>query len=245
MSYDSFNTNCPHFAIGCCNSFKDGGCKYKYHKRCDENFLCKRYDCKFGHGITPEKRIIVNDIYDEKYSSNSAFETSDKRCKMPMNCIAKDCNCDHHLDFEDRNFIYKIVNPEFTDKAAKAEYAKKYCKGASPFSDAMSAGSTMPSVSPIIYVDPPTPPAMTMQFSALFKFESGAFEDLDEQSDDDMVKLMDDMLLIRKDIAVKNKAVADIKGKIKKMEEELSLAENDVNVGKANLKELAIKIANI
>ena len=238
-SYDTFSTNCPHFAIGCCTFFKEGSCKYKYHKRCDENFLCKRYDCKYGHGISPEKRLIINDIYDEKYSSSSVFETSEKPCKMAMNCINKDCSCDHHLEYADRSFIYKIVNHEVTDKEAKAEYAKKYGGGVSPRSDTMSSGSTISSVPP-----PPTPPAMTTSFAALVK-ASVVCEDIVDQTNDEMSKIMDEMVLIRKDIAVKNKRVVDIKEQLKKMKDELSIAEAEEKSGKTRLKELALQIASI
>ena len=248
MSYDAFSTNCPHFAIGCCNSFKAGSCKYKYHKRCDDNFLCNRYDCKFGHGITPEKRMIINNIYDEKYSSSAVFETSENPCKMPMNCINKDCACDHHLEYVDRSFIYKIVNSEVTDKEAKAEYAKKYGSSSSPFSDAMSSKSTISSVSPFPIVEPPAPPPMTTSFVALFKSEtvvSATFNEIhQEQSDDEMTRLMNEMMLIRKDITANTKRVVDIKDQIKKMEDELAIAESEEKNGKTRLKELAIKIAN-
>lgn len=243
MSYDAFSTNCPHFAVGCCTFFKADSCKYKYHKRCDENFLCTRYDCKFGHGITPEKRMIVNNIYDEKYSSSSVFETSENPCKMPMNCINKDCKCDHHLEYVDRSFIYKIVNPEVTDKEAKVEYAKKY-SGVSPMSDMMSAGSTISSVSPNVFVEPSTPPMMTTSFAALFKTNSvGAATNSVDHSDNEMTELMNEMVLINKDITAKKELVTKIKENIKKLEEELVLAEAEEQSGKSRRKELAIKIA--
>jgi hypothetical protein len=180
--------------------------------------------------------MIINNIYDEKYSSSSVFETSEKPCKMPMNCINKDCTCDHHLEYADRSFIYKIVNHEVTDKEAKAEYAKKYGGGVSPRSDTMSSGSTISSV--------PPPPAMTTSFAALVK-ASVVCEDIVDQTNDEMSKIMDEMLLIRKDIAVKNKRVVDIKEQLKKMKDELSIAEADEKSGKTRLKELALQIASI
>lgn len=250
MSYDAFCTNCPHFAIGCCTFFKEGSCRYKYHKRCDKNFLCDRYDCKYGHGISPEKRILVNNIYDEKYSSSSAFETSENRCKMPMNCIDKDCKKDHHLEYDDRSFIYKIVNSEVTDKEAKVEYAKKYNglrAASSTNSDMMSEGSTVSIGSPYPFEMPPTPPVMNISFAALFKNESvsevAGAGDEEYIAEDDLTSMMDEMLTIRKEMASKNKIVNDIKEKIKKMEEELSIAEDDAKIGKMRLKELATKIA--
>lgn len=251
MSYDKFHTNCPHFAIGCCNFAKVGFCKYKYHKRCDENFLCTRYDCKYGHGITPEKRMIVNKIYDEKYSSSSVFETSENRCTMPMNCINKDCELDHHLEYVDRSFIYKIVNSEVTDKEAQAEYAqalyeKKYTGcvasvavsvASSPYSDIMSAGSTVSAVSPVAFTS--TPPVMATSFAGLFK------NSVETSDDDEITKLMNEMMLIRKDITTNNKRVADIKEKILEMKDELVLAEAEEKSGKSRLKELALKISQV
>ena len=124
MSYNKFHTNCPHFNVGNCKSFKT--CKYKYHKKCDDNFLCNREDCKYGHGISYMKRVIINYIYDEKYSSASGYEDSDNKCKMPMICINKDCKCDHHIEYEDRSFIYKIINPTISEENAWSNYEKKY-----------------------------------------------------------------------------------------------------------------------
>ena len=126
MSYDSFSTNCPHFAIGCCTSFKTDTCQYKVHNRCKENFLCNREDCKLGHGITPVKRMIINKIYDLKYNLDSPFENTMNPCRMAMNCINNDCTCDHHLLFKEREFIYKIVNPRISDEQADFEFNKVY-----------------------------------------------------------------------------------------------------------------------
>jgi septal ring factor EnvC (AmiA/AmiB activator) len=126
-----------------------------------------------------------------------------------------------------------------TDKEAKAEYAKKYGGGVSPRSDTMSSGSTISSVPP-----PPTPPAMTTSFAALVK-ASVVCEDIVDQTNDEMSKIMDEMVLIRKDIAVKNKRVVDIKEQLKKMKDELSIAEAEEKSGKTRLKELALQIASI
>jgi septal ring factor EnvC (AmiA/AmiB activator) len=136
-----------------------------------------------------------------------------------------------------------------TDKEAKAEYAKKYDgkDGYSPHSDMMSAGSTISSVSPFPFVDPPTPPVMTTSFAALVKASVGCavVEDIVDQTDDEMSKIMDEMLLIRKDIAVKNRRVVEIKEQMKKLTDELSIAEAEEKSGKTRLKELAFQIANI
>ena len=226
MSFDAFSINCPHFAIGCCTLFKEGSCKYKYHKCCDENFLCNRYNCKYGHGISPDKRIIINNIYDEKYSSSSVFEINNNPCEMPMNCINRDCLNDHHLEYSDRVFIYDIVNSEVSDKEAKTKYVKKYL---SPFNDTMSSGSTTP---------------MITSFTSLLKTGS-SFENLTEQSDDEITNLINEMILIHKDIITNNKLVTDIKDKIRKMENDLIMVEAEDKSGKSRLKELAIKIANI
>jgi seryl-tRNA synthetase len=66
-----------------------------------------------------------------------------------------------------------------------------------------------------------------------------------DQTDDEMSKIMDEMLLIRKDIAVKNRRVVEIKEQMKKLTDELSIAEAEEKSGKTRLKELAFQIANI
>jgi hypothetical protein len=123
-------------------------------------------------------------------------------------------------------FIYDIVNSEVSDKEAKTKYVKKYL---SPFNDTMSSGSTTP---------------MITSFTSLLKTGS-SFENLTEQSDDEITNLINEMILIHKDIITNNKLVTDIKDKIRKMENDLIMVEAEDKSGKSRLKELAIKIANI
>ena len=235
MSYNKFHTNCPHFNVGNCKSFKT--CKYKYHKKCDENFLCNREDCKYGHGISYMKRVIINYIYDEKYSrASSAYEYSDNKCKMPMNCINKDCECDHHLEYDDRSFIYNISNPTINDENAWSNYVKKY-SSYSPASSTMSSSSTVPAMcSPCSVVS--SPPPLSGSFTSLFT------EQVEDNKDDDsMMAIIETMKNIRNDIKDDTKKVDSIKDQIKKLQEDLDTTEEKIKKDKNNLKELAAKIA--
>ena len=56
--------NCPDFKLGICTAYKDKTCKYAYHKACDNNYLCRDDNCKYGHGISIMKRTIISDMYD-------------------------------------------------------------------------------------------------------------------------------------------------------------------------------------
>jgi hypothetical protein len=235
----SFHINCPQFSVGACVSYKEGKCKYKYHKCCKDNFLCDEENCKYGHGISVMKRLIVNKIYDEKYDiKTSVYETSENRCGMPMNCINPDCNSDHHLEAKDRAFIYKMANIIVPDEDAWNEYEKLYYSNDSPGSDAMSAGSTM---SPGPIMSPPPSSIFTKTFASLLKDD---YVPVKEDPDDEMTSIMDDMLKIRKDISIKNKQIIDIKENLEKLKQALIVAEDDLKIGKNKLKETATKIAN-
>ena len=237
MTYNKYNTNCPHFKVGNCSSYKNGVCKYKYHKKCDENFLCNREDCKFGHGISYMKRVIINYIYDEKYSrASSAYEYSDNKCKMPMNCINKDCECDHHLEYDDRSFIYNISNPTINDENAWSNYEKKY-SSYSPATSTMSSSSTVPAMcSPCPVIS--SPPPLSGSFASLFTEQVE-----DNKEDDSMMAIIETMKNIRNNITDDTKKVVSIKDQIKKLQENLNTTEEKIKKDKNNLKELAVKIA--
>ena len=234
MPYNKFQTNCPHFKVGKCSSYKNGACKYKYHKKCDENFLCNREDCKFGHGISYMKRLIINNVftinnvYDQKYS-HAAY---DNRCNMSMNCINTDCEYDHDLEYDDRLFIYNIINPTINDENAWSNYEKKYTSY-SPASSRMSYSSTLPAMcSPCPVI---SSPPLSGSFVALFK---------EPVSDNDIDSIIESMKDIRHDIDVDTKKVDSIKDQIKKLEEELCNTEEKVKKNKNKLKELVVKIAD-
>lgn len=235
----SFTINCPYFSVGNCTSYKEGKCKYKHHKRCSKNFLCDNENCKYGHGISVLKRLIVNKVYDIKYDiKTSVYETSENKCDMPMNCTKEECKNDHHLQYIDRSFIYKIANIIITDEEAWNLYEEKYyIKDSfkedislySPISDIMSSGSTM---SP--------GPVFTKSFASLLK----ETKDEIEIEEDDYTFIMDEMLEIRKELSNKNKKIIDIKENIEKLKQELVIAEVNVKIEKDKLKEYAIQIVN-
>ena len=240
MTYNKFHTNCPHFKVGNCSSYKNGVCKYKYHKTCDENFLCNREDCKFGHGISYMKRVIINYIYDEKYSSASGYEDSDNKCKMPMICINKDCECDHHIEYDARSFIYNISNPTINDENAWSNYVKKY-SSYSPASSTMSSSSTVPAMCSPCPVVSSSPPPLSGSFASLFT-EAGVEAKVEAEADT-MIAIIETMKNIRNNITGDTKKVVSIKEQIKKLQEDLSKTEEKIKKDKNNLKELAVKIA--
>ena len=239
MAYNKFHKNCPDFKIGQCTSYKT--CKYKYHKKCPDNFLCEYEDCDWGHGISYMKRIIINNIKDKKSSDynkcDMPMNCSDNMCKMPMNCINKNCECDHYpFDYDDRTFIYNIINHTITDENAWSNYEKKY-NSYSPVSSTMSSSSTVPSMySPCPLVS--SSPLLSGSYASLFKEKCNT-----DIEDDSMMAIIEDMKNIRRNIDVDTKKVASIKDQIKKLEEELVNTEENVKKDKNKLKELAVKIA--
>ena len=249
MTYNKFHSNCPHFKVGNCSSYKNGVCKYKYHKTCDENFLCNREDCKFGHGISYMKRVIINYIYDEKYSSVSGYEDSDNKCKMSMICINKDCKCDHHLKYDDRTFIYNLINSTISDDNALANYEKKYNAYYlnyydlySPDSSSMSSSSTVPAMCSPCPTVSSSPPPLSGSFVSLFKKTDEAETEAGAGTDT-MIAIIETMKNIRNDIKDDTKKADSIKDQIKKLQEDLNTTEEKIKKDKNNLKELAVKIA--
>ena len=248
MTYNRFNTNCPHFAIGCCNgNSTDNKCKYKYHVICKNNYFCDCEDCKFGHGITYKKRYIVNEIYDMKYSKNCDYENRDNRCKIAMTCINPNCDKDHHLSMEDRVFIYKIANKDMSDDTAWKAYEKKYCQNIeSPATTVMSCNSTVAAMTPTndeIVQSPPPP--LTNSYASLFKKtdENEIVETVQSVNNtDNMVKIMDKIKSIRTTIDTDTKHQNNIKEQIKKLEEEFLKYEQKNKDNKEELKQLAIKL---
>jgi hypothetical protein len=227
-----FNTNCPYFNVGKCSSPKT--CKYKYHKTCPDNFLCDYEDCEFGHGISYMKRLIIVNIYDKKYFG---YMHENNACKMPMNCINKNCENEHPIDYEDRSFIYNIINPTITDENAWSNYEKKY-NSYSPASSTMSSTSTVPAIcSPCPVVS--SPPPLSGSYASLFKEQVE-----DNKEDDSMLSIIEDMKTIRNNIDVDTKKANSIKEQIKKLQEELDTTEEKVKKDKNTLKELAVKIAD-
>jgi len=247
MSYNRFAKNCPKFAIGCCKKDDSNPCPYYYHKTCDKNYLCDDPNCKYGHGISVNKREIIYYIEQDKYREDYFSANAVDKCKMSMNCINKDCNLEHRYDYEDRKFIYMIADNTMSDDTAWDEYYSKYLDGKSRSDTTLSNSSTIcpvatsPAVSSASSTNCfPSPTPLTNSYASLFKKK----KEEDIQTDDDMVKMMDEMMTIRKEMAINTKHKDDIKQKIKKLEEELEQVEKKVSDNKNQLKVLATKVVD-
>jgi peptidoglycan hydrolase CwlO-like protein len=145
---------------------------------------------------------------------------NDNRCSNPINCINKDCNFDHHLVYDDRKFIYNIINPSITEDNAWSNYENKY-NSHSPTSSKLSYSSTLCSPIPNLFV-------------SLCKKE--------DSKEDDMISIIEDMKNIRSNIDIDIKKADSIKEQINKLKEEFNNTEEKINKDKNKLKELAIKI---
>jgi len=223
--------NCPHFKLGLCASYKN--CNYAYHKPCDDNYLCRDDTCKFGHGISIMKRTIISDMYDT-IVNNDYDKKSDKYCSK-INCISEECHKKHYFDYENRSFIYKIVNQNVNDAKAWNEYQKKYTIVSPALSEVISLNDTIPSSSPCPIANTPPPP-MLVTYASLLKNQVDEIDEIDE--------IAESMLNIRKELSYNTQHKDTIKEQIKQLEDELIIVENKIANNKTQLKELAVKIAD-
>ena len=220
--------NCPHFKLGLCTAYKDETCNYAYHKACKDNYLCRDDNCKYGHGISIMKRTIISDMYDT-IVNNDYDEKNDTYCSK-INCISEECHREHYFSYDNRSFIYKIVNQNVTDEQAWNEYQQKY-------SMVESASSSTVSLNDTSFLCPTTntPPILTT-YASLFKNQTSEIDEIDE--------ITEVMLNIRKELSHNTKRKDTIKEQIKQLEDELVIVENRITNNKTQLKQLATKIAD-
>ena len=216
--------NCPDFKLGICTAYKDKTCKYAYHKACDNNYLCRDDNCKYGHGISIMKRTIISDMYDT-IVNNDYNEKNDTYCSK-INCISEECHREHYFSYDNRSFIYKIVNQNVTDEQAWNEYQEKYTMVA-------SVSSSTVSLNDISFLCPTTTPPILTTYASLFKNQTTEIDEITEV-----------MLNIRKELSHNTKRKDTIKKQIKQLEDELVIVENRITNNKTQLKQLATKIAD-
>ena len=209
--------NCPDFKLGLCSAYKDETCKYAYHKACKDNYLCRDDNCKYGHGISIMKRTIISDMYDTIVNN----DYDDTYCSK-INCISEECHKEHYFSYDNRSFIYKIVNQNVSDEQAWNEYQQKYTMVASASSSAVSLNDTS-----FLCPTTNTPPILTT-YASLFKID----------------EITEEMLNIRKELAYNTKHKDTIKEQIKQLEDELVIVESKIDNNKTKLKQLATKIAD-
>jgi hypothetical protein len=229
--------NCPDFKLGLCTAYKNDTCNYAYHKACNDNYLCRDDNCKYGHGISIMKRTIISDMYDT-IVNNDYDENSKKYCHK-INCICEDCCKEHYFSYDNRSFIYKIVNQNVSDEQAWNEYQEKYTIVLSTSSSALSLNNTIPSSSPCPIAT--TPPILTT-YASLLKRHIDKIDKIDEI--DEINEITETMLNIRKELLYNTKRKDTIKEQIKQLEDELIIVENTIANNKTQLKELAVKIAD-
>lgn len=227
--------NCPDFKLGICTAYKDKTCKYVYHKACDNNYLCRDDNCKYGHGISIMKRTIISDMYDT-IINNDYDENNDKYCSK-INCISEECHREHYFSYDNRSFIYKIVNQNVTDEQAWNEYQEKYTM-------VESTSSIEVVLNDIDYsslTTTNTPPILTT-YASLFKNQITEITEIDEI--DEINEITEVMLNIRTELSRNTKRKDTIKEQIKQLEDELVVVENKIDNNKTQLKQLATKIAD-
>jgi hypothetical protein len=226
--------NCPDFKLGICTAYKDKTCKYAYHKACDNNYLCRDDNCKYGHGISIMKRTIISDMYDT-IVNNDYNEKNDTYCSK-INCISEECHREHYFSYDNRSFIYKIVNQNVTDEQAWNEYQEKYTIVTSVSSIEVSLNDTS-----FLCPTTNTPPILTT-YASLFKNQTTEIDEIDKTTEID--EITEEMLNIRKELSHNTKRKDTIKAQIKQLEDELVIVESRIANNKTQLKQLASKIAD-
>ena len=209
--------NCPNFKLGLCTAYKNDTCNYAYHKACNDNYLCRDDNCKYGHGISIMKRTIISDMYDT-IVNNDYDETCEKYCHK-INCISEECHKEHYFSYDNRTFIYKIVNQNVSDEQAWNEYTMSY----SEYSNTNDSKSIINTPSPIL----------ATTYASLLKRQVDKIDEITEK-----------MLNIRKELLYNTKHKNTIKKQIDQLEAELVVVENNITNNKTQLKELAAKIAD-
>jgi len=114
--------NCPYFKVGKCNNIN---CLYIHHKPCKHKLECNDSECKFGHIVSIEKRLIINEICDNLYLSNWKDSDENERCNFPMNCSNVNCGLYHIVEKKHRINICKIMETS-SDEEANILYEKLY-----------------------------------------------------------------------------------------------------------------------
>lgn len=222
--------NCPDFKLGLCTAYKDETCKYAYHKACKDNYLCRDDNCKYGHGISIMKRTILTNMYDT-IVNNDYDENDDKFCHK-INCISEECHKEHYFNYDNRSFIYKIVNQNVNDEEAWNEYQQKYTVSSSEYSNTLSSSDTIDSR----YITNTPSPILTTTYASLLKQQADKTDEIDE--------IAETMFNIRKELSYNTKHKDNIKEQIKQLEAELVVLENNITNNKTQLKQLAVKIAD-
>lgn len=109
----NYNTECPEYMVGNCKGFDK--CFYKFHYRCDDNYLCDTELCKKGHGISLIKRQFVKEIYNTNF--NIKYENSENKCEHPLLCYDANCIKSHYISIVHRNNIKNIIKCRTDDEA--------------------------------------------------------------------------------------------------------------------------------
>ncbi len=247
---EKIEENCPYFAIGCCKKDDSNPCPYRYHTTCKYNYLCNNPECKYGHGISVEKREIIYYIDEEKCRDDYFSANVVDKCKMSMNCVNKDCKLEHRYDYEDRKFIYMIADNTMNDKTAWDEYYSKYCNEKSRSDTSLSNSSTICPVCPSTTISPnssmncfSSPKPLTNSYASVLKNK----KEENIEITDDTVKILDDLDELNKtirEIDINKVYKNDIELKIKKLKEELEQVEIKINNGKDQMKNLLSKLSD-
>ena len=166
---------------------------------------------------------IINHDYDEN---------NDQYCSK-INCTSVECVKEHYFSFNNRAFIYKIVNQNVNDEQAWGEYEKTYSIASHEDIEIISSRTFCPIVD--------IPPVLTT-YASLLKDNTNDVDDIDDV--DDVDKLTETIINIRKKLHDNTKYKDNIKEQIRKLEAELTITENKIIDSKNQLKKLAVKIAD-
>ena len=90
---------CPAFCIGKCPII---GCNDYNHVKCKFGIICTNKNCKYGHPITFENRVIMSEQYKEFRKVSTEYKPNTGFCKYGMTCMNENCSDVHHFGYEYR-----------------------------------------------------------------------------------------------------------------------------------------------
>lgn len=219
MSNYCYTEYCKYFNIGNCNGHKNNKCKYKYHIKCNLNWLCDDKDCIYGHGFSIEKRHLVIDIVNIN-NKKEKCDQSPNKCAFPLGCERYECKLEHYLSSKERRFLReKIINKDVSNIEAIENFKARYHKNSiSPKSDIISVTTTIPAMCSPCTICP-----------------VDTFQDTTDGTDN-FTSAIDEIINNKKKLNYNRAKAEELKSKIIALTEQLKIYEEQLKIDKEELK---------
>ena len=137
---------CYDFSIGNCDK-KD--CTQK-HIKCKYGIICRNNECKFGHPLPYDGRIIIRDMYEEFRLENKEYKKDADYCEYNMLCYDENCPHIHPFSYNYRKQIrdtYIMIKTGTSPNETTPSVTTASTVPSSPFIDNIT---DFPEISPLI-----------------------------------------------------------------------------------------------